>query len=690
MASLKPFINVSILLMASTSCAGSAPETPPRPTPADQAPSVRALPPHDATDPHLWLEEVEGEAALAWVAERNAGTTAELEASRHYLPIFERTREILDSSDRIAQPSILGGRIYNFWQDAEHPRGIWRRTSRESYLSGEPAWETVIDVDLLAREEGVPWSFGGASCLAPDYRLCLVRLSRGGSDAVEVREFDTEALAFVEGGFRLPEAKQSATWVDGNSVLVSTDFGSESMTASGYPRIARLWRRGTPLEAAGTLFTAPRSDVGVWVGAWVVGDERISVVIHRPSFFETAVHVVRGDSLTRLDLPLDADPEIVGDRLVVYLRSPWIVGGKEFPAGSLVHASYEGFLGGDREFALLLETGERQTVTGVSTTRNLLLVNLLDEVSGELRRYRYDDAADGWRHEVVPAPEMGSIAVTATSPLDDRYFFTYSGFTQPPTLYLDAGAGEVREVRRMPAMFDSNGLVVEQHHATSADGTRVPYFVVRPADVAAAADAPTLLYAYGGFEVSMTPSYSPVTGAAWLERGGIYVLANLRGGGEFGPRSAVDVFFGEVNLGELKRHVPAPAAGAGPARKRYVFAEISTPSKALHFDALVHEDVYTGSDPSLRIYDTAFEGVADVNDPAREIDRLDLLESIEPLGLGLSRRRAAGVPRYSELLLAVCARMSWDPSRFRGHRCRIDYPLYGSQVAMLFDAPVKG
>ncbi|HEX6069121.1 MAG TPA: prolyl oligopeptidase family serine peptidase [Longimicrobiaceae bacterium] len=525
------------ILLAAAACAPATPPPPARP-PAPAArtaepTAARPLPSPNAEDPLLWLEEVEGARAMEWVEAHNARTLEELEASPVYRPIFERTRTILDSSDRIALPSILGDRLYNFWQDAANPRGVWRRTTWESYLSGTPAWEVVLDVDALAREEGVPWSYSGANCLSPDYRRCLVRLSRGGADAVEVREFDLRTLRFLPDGFRLPEAKQSVDWVDENALLVSTDFGDGSMTASGYPRIAKLWRRGTPLGEARTIFTAESGDVGVWVGSWETAGRTLNLVVHRPSFFETSTHVLRDGDLVRLDLPLDADPVVVGDQLVVYLRSPWEVGGRSFPAGSLVHAPYDAFIAGGRELALVLETSDRQTISDISTTRDQLLVNLLDNVTGQLRRYRFADGR--WTFEPVPAPAMGSIGVVATSPSTNRYFFTYSGFTQPTTLYLGEEGGEVREVRRMPAMFDAAGLIVEQHAATSRDGTRIPYFVVRKEGTRMDGTNPTLLYAYGGFEVAMTPAYSPATGAAWLERGGVYVLANIRGGGEFGP-----------------------------------------------------------------------------------------------------------------------------------------------------------
>lgn len=484
-------------------------------------------------DPYLWLEEVESPEALDWVRERNARTVEALSRSEVYRPVFERTVRILDSRDRIPMPSIRGEHIYNFWQDANNERGIWRRTTWDSYLGGEPAWETVLDIDALAEAEGVPWAWGGSTCLSPDYHLCLIRLSRGGADAVEVREFDMRTKQFVEGGFRLPEAKQSAAWVDENTLLVATDFGDGTMTTSGYARIAKIWKRGTPFASARTIFEAPREDMGVWVASWQTADRRYEVVVHRPDFYTGTTYVLRDGELLKIDVPLDADVEMLGRRLLVRLRSPWTVGNATLPAASLVDIDIDRFLDGARDFTVVIEPSEREAIESISTTRDYLLVAMLNNVRGELRRYSFRDGR--WSYETVPAPEMGSISVNATSAFTNRYFFTYSGFTQPTTLYLSDDEGRVREVRRMPEMFDADGLVVEQHEATSRDGTRIPYFIVHREGMQHDGTNPTLLYAYGGFEIAMTPGYSAVTGAAWLERGGVYVVANIRGGGEFGP-----------------------------------------------------------------------------------------------------------------------------------------------------------
>jgi prolyl oligopeptidase len=366
------------------------------------------------SDPYIWLEDVEGARAMEWVEARNAVTVDRLSSHTAYQPIFDRALEILDSEDRIPFPSILGGQLYNFWQDSGNPRGIWRRASWDSYLAGEPAWETVLDIDALARDEGIPWAYGGATCLPPDHARCLVRLSRGGADAVEVREFDMAARQFIDGGFSLPEAKQSIAWVNGDALLVATDFGEGSMTTSGYARIAKLWQRGTPLEQAQTLFEAPVGDMGVWVGTYETADGIYNVVNHRPNFYEGTTHVLRDGELVAIDVPLDADTYLLRDRMLVYNRSPWEVGGRTHEAASLLHIGMEEFLNGGRDFQLVLRPNDRQTISSVRTTRDYLLVGMLDNVQSELRRYSYHNGE--WSYERVPAPAMGSTGVGATAP----------------------------------------------------------------------------------------------------------------------------------------------------------------------------------------------------------------------------------------------------------------------------------
>jgi prolyl oligopeptidase len=489
----------------------------------------------EVEDPYLWLEEVEGERALAWVKARSDTTLAELQRNAVFGELYEDALEILTSDERIPLPSIMGHRLYNFWQDAEHERGIWRRTTWESYLGGKPKWETVLDIDALAAEEGIPWAFGGATCLPPENRWCLVELSRGGSDAVEVREFDLVTKRFVENGFFLPEAKTSVTWYRSDAILVTTDFGEGSLTTSGYPRMAKLWRRGTPLVQAETLFEGKPTDVAVWAYSIETPTVIHHLVDHSPSFFETILYLLQDDgSIVRLDLPLDAQTRVVGEHLVLYLRSAWETEGNAYPEGALIAIGLAEFLAGGRAFDVVAVPGPRRTIEGFRAARDRLLVEILDNVQSHLWVYRRH--ADGWKGERVQAPDYGSIEVVSSDHEDPRYFFTFSGFVQPTALYVGDTTGSARVVRRMPAMFDSEGLVVEQHNATSKDGTRVPYFLVRRESLETDGRNPTLLYGYGGFEIAMTPSYNALlAGKPWLERGGVYAVANIRGGGEFGP-----------------------------------------------------------------------------------------------------------------------------------------------------------
>ena len=483
------------------------------------------------SDPFLWLEEVEGSDALAWVEDRNAATLAAAEATPEFEAIKARTLAILTSDDRIPYPSIRGEWLVNFWTDADNPRGLWRRTTEASYLSGDPEWETLLDIDALGAAEGVNWAFKGSSCLQPDYTRCLVRLSRGGADAVETREFDASSKQFVDDGFFLPESKGATAWIDENTLLISTDFGPGSMTESGYPRIVKRWTRGTPMSDAELVYEGEASDVGIWAGSYEADGRIIPAIFHRTTFFEGTTLIEHDGEFVQLDIPLDADAGFIGDQMTLYLRSDWEVGGQTYPIGTLLAIDASAFLSGSRDFDVIVQPGDRQTVEGVSTTKNTVLVSMLDEVQPQLWRYRYDGSA--WTGERVPAPELATVSVVSTSDTDDRFFFTSSSYLQPSTLYLADGDGSVQDVRQLEPQFDASGLAVEQRHATSADGTRVPYFIVRQEGTSG--PAPTLLYGYGGFEISLTPSYNALAGANWMSQGGVWVVANIRGGGEFGP-----------------------------------------------------------------------------------------------------------------------------------------------------------
>ena len=488
--------------------------------------------PSDSADPFLWLEDVEGERAMAWVEAHNAHALARMEAQPTFRAHYDEALRVLTSDDRIATPSLRGETVYNLWTDARNPRGLWRRTPLAEYLAGDPAWETVLDVDALGAAEGVGWAWGGSACLEPDYRRCIVSLSRGGSDAVERREFDTETRSFVEGGFRVPESKGAVAWEDEDTLLIGADFGPGTTTESGYPRLVKRWRRGTPLAAAETVFEAQPTDMGAWPVALVSGERRVTGVSFRPSFFEGTVHVFHSGALVPLELPLDADPDLAGDRLVVYLRSEWTVGGQTHAPGSVLSIDMDRFLSGDRGFETVVVPAERQTIESVTPLGADVLVSSLDNVRGRLTRYTH--TAEGWRGTPVEAPDVSSVDLVTSDDETGRFFFTASSFLQPTTLYAANGAS-ARVARQLPAQFDAAGLTVEQREAVSPDGTRVPYFLVYREGLVMDGTAPTQLYAYGGFEVSRTPSYEALTGASWLASGGVYALANIRGGGEFGP-----------------------------------------------------------------------------------------------------------------------------------------------------------
>ncbi|WP_228893145.1 prolyl oligopeptidase family serine peptidase [Pseudoduganella aquatica] len=486
-------------------------------------------------DPHLWLEDVAGEAPLEWVRRQNAVSEAELEATPHYAALHARLKTILNSQDRIPYVSLHEGYYYNFWRDAVHVRGIWRRTTPEQFLLPEPAWDTVLDIDALAAAEDENWVWAGASFLHRSTR-CLLSLSRGGGDACVLREFDVGTRSFVDGGFTLPEAKSRAAWIDRDTLFIATDFGPGSMTSSGYPRIVKEWRRGTPLEQAATVFEGEPDDLAVGAAKDFTPGHEFQLIWRSMSFYTNELYLRDGATLTRVDKPDDATAYTVRDQLIIELRSEWMVDGVRYPQGALLAADFRSHLLGERAFAVLFTPTPTSSLDGVSATRSALLLNELDNVKNRITELRHVDGA--WQRRTVDAPAFGTLDASALDSIDsDDYFLTVTDFLTPTTLYLArAGSDERVRLKSLPAFFDAAPYRVQQLHATSADGTAVPYFVVSGRDAAPGAERPALLYGYGGFEVSLKPFYSAVTGSAWLEQGGIYVLANIRGGGEFGPR----------------------------------------------------------------------------------------------------------------------------------------------------------
>jgi prolyl oligopeptidase len=489
-------------------------------------------------DPYLWLEDVEGEKALAWVEEQNKVSLGYLESLPAFEAFRQRNLEIYNSDERIAQPRMMGDHVYNFWRDADNVRGRWRRMLIDDYSAGSEEWELVLDIDMLAEGEDEDWVWKGASCLRPEYRRCLLNLSRGGADAVVVREFDVVQKAFVMDGFTVPEAKQRVSWIDDNSIFVGSDFGEGSLTDSGYPRTARRWKRGEPLEEATEIFAGEQADVSAGVYRGWDRDKPYDVAYRTPSFFETVNYLYTGDGeFAHIDIPNDARfLGVMNGQMLVQLKSDWAVGGHSYPQGALIAIGFERFMSGDREFELLVVPDEATAIPrgGILTTRDYIIINLMQDVVSRLVRIAWVDGA--WVREDIETGGPGRISLGSSSDDSNIFFFTYENFLTPDTLFVADDGGRTAEVLdSLPAFFEIDGMTVEQHFVTSADGTRVPYFIVLPPGFEADGTTPTLIYGYGGFEISLPPSYSATVGHAWLQRGGAYVMTNIRGGGEYGP-----------------------------------------------------------------------------------------------------------------------------------------------------------
>ncbi|WP_030848189.1 prolyl oligopeptidase family serine peptidase [Streptomyces sp. NRRL F-4474] len=487
-------------------------------------------------DPYLWLEDVSGEDALAWVRERNAETVDALTGEPGFKVLEQEMREVLDDDGRIPHVVRRGRHLYNFWQDADHVRGLWRRTTLEEYRTDRPAWEVLLDLDALAEAEEEKWAWAGSRVLAPEHRHALVLLSRDGADACVVREFDLETLEFVADGFTVAEAKTRIGWIDHDRVWIGTDFGAGSMSTSGYPLQVRRWRRGTPLEDAELVYEGRPGDLSA--SGWhddTPGFERDFV--HRQiDFWKQELFLLPEDASgapVKIDVPDDASASVHREWLTVTTKTPWL----GHPAGSLLAFDFTAFLAGARQAEVLFTPDERTALAGYSWTRNHLILGTRADVSSSLELLTPGTGADGWQRAPLPGvPQLSTASVTCTDPdVSDEYFHLVTGFLQPSTLYRGTAGGEddSEPVKRSPALFDAAGLTVSQFFATSADGTRIPYFVVGPEE--RSGPGPTLLYGYGGFEISMVPSYSAVTGRAWLARGGTYVVAGIRGGHEYGP-----------------------------------------------------------------------------------------------------------------------------------------------------------
>lgn len=487
-------------------------------------------------DPFAWMEEVEGERALTWARAQNARSLAVLENDSRFAGLKADALKIVNERQRLPVGSVRDGHYWNFWQDEANVRGVWRRSPLAPFSANAPAWETLLDIDALAKAEGANWVFKGADCRPGDGRRCLISLSNGGKDAVTLREFDLVTKSFVADGFVLPESKLGASWKDADTLIVATNWGEGTMTDSGYPFIVKEWKRGEPLSAAREVFRGAKSDVGAFPfdtegedGARMVG------VVQAATFFTSVNYRLDGGAAQKITLPERATIRGIHKGLVIAtLDEDWAIGGQTFAKGALVSMPLNEATNPTPAVRLLYGPGPRESIESVAITKDAVLVSGYQNVRGRILRFAFDGRA--WLESQISLPPNGAVDFAGSSAKESAAFAVFQDYLRPSTLYaLDAKAGSARAVRALPAQFDATKFVSEQLEATSKDGAKVPYFIIRPRDAAMNGENPTLLYGYGGFQVSMTPGYSANAGKLWMERGGIYVVANIRGGGEFGP-----------------------------------------------------------------------------------------------------------------------------------------------------------
>ena len=487
-------------------------------------------------DSYLWLEDVDGKRALDFVEKQNKATLDILMSQKEYQDVYDKSLAVLNDTDKIAYPTIYGDFIYNFWQDKEHIRGIWRRTTKTSYTSKNPVWETLLDIDALSKQDNIKWVYKGAQGLYPKYNKFLVSISNGGGDAVVVKEFDVTTKKFILNGFTLPDSKSNVSYLDENTVIVGTNFSEGSMTTSGYPRIVKLWKRGTPLNEAKTIYEGDATDVSDSGYLMRDGDKTYLIVGKGETFYSSKSFIMVDSKLVKLDIPDDANiSSILNNQLIINLKSDWNVNGKTYTQGSAVSANFTSLIKGVKDLQLVYQPDAFSSITEISNTKNYLLLNILNNVKSELYSYSFTNGK--WSKSKINAPEFGTIGITDVNQFNDDFYFNYQNFLTPTSLFsANAKSKTITKLKSLSSYFDGTKYKVEQFKMKSKDGEMIPYFVISAKTTKLDGTNPTLLNAYGGFEISEQPFYSGVIGQAWLEKGGIFVLANIRGGGEFGPK----------------------------------------------------------------------------------------------------------------------------------------------------------
>ena len=493
-----------------------------------------------ASNPYLWLAQIHGRRALAWVQSQTGRSDLALETDPMYAADREQILDVLNAGTRIPEGTLDHGWVLNFWQSAGHVRGIWRRTSIADYARRSPHWRTLLDVDALDRQLHKDWVWKGADCTS-DFTRCLVRLSPGGGDAVETREYDPQTRSFVAGGFELPVAKGGAVYLDSNSVLVATDFGPGTMTPSSYPRIVKLWHRGEPLADAKTIFEGRPDDMAVMAQVFRGPYGSVALIVRRPSFFKADYYVLRADGRTlRIPLPQDAQVEgVTRGQLIATLQDPWTVGGRTIGQGALIAYPLMAFerSAHAQPVSVLYTPGPHAMIDQVSPGEAAVYAAIYDNVTGSIHEFRPEHT--GWSDRRLSLPRGGSTAIVSSNDWGPQAYFSFESFLTPPSLYAYRGGGPPRLIKAQAAVFDARGIEVRQYWASSRDGTQVPYFLIRQRKAKGA--IPTILYGYGGFQLSLTPWYwndghKPLDAVqTWVQRGGAIAVANIRGGGEFGP-----------------------------------------------------------------------------------------------------------------------------------------------------------
>ena len=489
-----------------------------------------AADPAPKDDPYVWLEQVSAPESLAWVDKENKRTLGLLEADARFAGLYADALKIMEATDRIPMPNQIGGSIANFWQDADHVHGLWRATTPASYLSANPQWRPLIDLDALSAADKASWVWKGGDCEPVAERRCMLNLSGGGEDAVTLREFDLDTGTFVPNGFSLPTSKQGAAWETPDSLLVTRDWGPGTMTSSGYPFVVKRLKRGQALDQAVEIYRGQPSDVAVSASSMVDGQGRRLTILDRGiTFFEGELFAVDAHGVTKLDLPRKYRVEgFAANQLLLRVDEDW----KDLKAGSLVGFEIAG--GKVKASHVLFAPNPRQSIDGVLATRGHVIAAIYDNVRGQA--WSFTPGRKGWTAKRIALADNSSVGVVSSDRLSDDAFLTVESFTAPTTLWrVNAATGVAQEVKAMPARFDATGLVTEQFEATSKDGTKIPYFVVHRAGMKYDGSTPTIMNAYGGFQISETPSYLGSRGKLWVEKGGAFVLANIRGGGEFGP-----------------------------------------------------------------------------------------------------------------------------------------------------------